>query len=100
MSYSHLHREGQLSEFETVVSLARYPAGPGPRRLSVLAATCYISDNALAHQATDRNHAYSKYTFLPLLLIKVWPLFKYKNKTLSVKILSNFLPSIINEFDN
>lgn len=99
-SYSHLHREGQLSESETEVSLARYPAGPGPRGLSVLAATCYISDNALAHQATDRKHAYSKYTFLPLLLIEVWPLFKRKDKTMSVKIVSNFPPSIINEFEN
>lgn len=59
------------SEFQAVVRLAWDPAGPGPRGLSVLAATCYFTDNALTHHhGTDRNYAYNHRICLPFLLVK------------------------------
>lgn len=61
----------------------------------MLAATCYLSDNAVTHQ-TRHSYAYNQCTFSSLL--KVWPLFKLKPEGLSVKMPIDDLS--INQYDN
>ena len=56
----------------------------------MLAATCYLTDNALTHEGTGRNYACNHSVFLHFY-VKVWPLFKSKHKGLFVKILVNYM---------
>lgn len=42
--------QGAAERLSAVASLAQDPAGPGPRGLSELAATCYLPPNALTRE--------------------------------------------------
>lgn len=70
------------------VSLAWNPAGRGLTGLSVLAATCYLPDNALTHTTMLTSHcAFSAF------LLKVWLLYRHNHKCSSrddKRILSDY----------
>lgn len=62
------------SELQLAVFLTVGPSGPGPGRLSVLAATCHFTHNERSDSSVHRKKgACNQCVFQPFLLVQVWP---------------------------